>query len=579
MTFERKLITKSFVPDIMAAFIIFGYSLISAQIPSRHFWKTMVILIAIIAVFQFTFAILTDHLAYTSISKRITHFETTETTENERTQLLEAVQHIPFTTAFMTFLYFIAGSILMFCIYYFKFKIRINVCVLLLLEFSFGSFVAAMFGENYSRKICNSYSIKIVKKGINADYAIKKRYFGNSMFAEMIIFIVLPILFTTIISCMVLIVGYIPGLHEQAGLQINRMLWTSILNIVIEVTLILIYYRTMYLKNRQVSFLLQNMIQSNIGNQILLNTDLSNEVSFSHYLINGMILKFRGTLRNISAIANEITESSSRLLKISSETESTSVEQSTGTKEIVTTMEDISRLSGDIEMNAGEVSDMAEKTVNAVMKGSNTLEINLQKMARISEASQKTILGIQNLNEKINNIREITNIINSIADQTKIIAFNAELEATNVRNENRNFKNVSSEIRRLANLTMDSTREIKERIAEIQNSSDELIHCSTNATNLIAKGSMIADELKNKFNSIKTSAETNASAASEIKYLINQQNSAFEQIVSTLQQINGSILNFSESTRTIMDTADVLHQSVNTLEKITNGGIRTDEQA
>ncbi len=573
MTLERKIIKKSFLPDIISAFFIFGYSLITGQIPLETYGSIFILLIPLLIILQFVFAPVTDHLLYTGVSKRVEKFEQEETTENERTELLEAVHHLPFTAALQTFVYFIVGSAIILWICYSKLDIHLNVCILLMMEYAFGSYVASMLADNYCRRICNTYAVKIIQKGVNADYVKQKKFFGNSMLTEMLIFLVLPIIFTSIISVIIVVIGYYPAdTIERAGTQINRMLFTAVLNIIIQLILISSFYMTMYMRNKKVAEVLHNMVQSNDTNFSLLETDLANEVSLSHYLINNMILLFRHTLNNAGTIANEINDSSAQLLKISNETETTSVEQSTGTKEIVSTMQDISRLSSGIEKNIIQVADLAENTVQVVTKGADLLASNLEKMELISKTGQETIYDIQNLNEKVNSIREITNIINSIADQTKIIAFNAELEATNVHDENRSFKNVSSEIRRLANSTMDSTREIKNKIAEIQSSSEELIKSSLVSTNLITKGSALADELRNKFSNIKFSAEKNSSSASEIKYLINQQNSAFEHIVKTLQQINTSIQSFSESTRTIIDTADVLRKSVGTLEQITHEG-------
>ena len=177
------------------------------------------------------------------------------------------------------------------------------------------------------------------------------------------------------------------------------------------------------------------------------------------------------------------------------------------------------------------------------------------------------------LNEKVNSIWEIVTIINNIADQTKIIAFNAELEATSVRARERNFKNVANEIRRLANGTMDSTKEIKERINNIQTSSEELLHYSQNCTEQIKHGTDLANSLRASFMNISSSAQVNAQSSAEIKKRIQQEAQAFSQIVTTLQQISKSIESFSTSTRAIIDTSSVLQQNAQKLACISENKI------
>ena len=152
MTFEKKLIVRSFIPDIVAALLTFGYSITSAQISITEHSSVFIVLFTLIIVTQFVFAPVTDHIAYADISKRVSKFEHEETTETERTELLESIHHVPFTTAAMTYLYFLLGSAVIFCIYYFKFNVSLNICILLVMNLTFGSFVAAMFADSYSRK-------------------------------------------------------------------------------------------------------------------------------------------------------------------------------------------------------------------------------------------------------------------------------------------------------------------------------------------------------------------------------------------------------------------------------------------
>ena len=82
---------------------------------------------------------------------------------------------------------------------------------------------------------------------------------------------------------------------------------------------------------------------------------------------------------------------------------------------------------------------------------------------------------IKELNTKMNGIWDIVGIINNVADQTKIIAFNAELEASSSGEAGKNFHIVATEIRRLSDTILDSIKEIKIVIDEIQKASDRLI--------------------------------------------------------------------------------------------------------
>ena len=408
-----------------------------------------------------------------------------------------------------------------------------------------------------------------------------KKFFSLRFKTKLWIYVAIPAILTCFINCAVLISGYysIEGtiLPENGSIQTLRMLSTNILNIILLFISIIFFYNDISNKNTRMTEVLNGITSTDFSKISPIDTDLSDEFSFNHYLANQIISMFRGILFQTEQFGKTISESSSELMRIANETESTSVEQSTGIKEIVATMENATNLSHNIENRIIEVTEIAKKTVEKVNRGSELLEKSLASITAIADSNEVTIQGIRNLNEKINSIWEIANIIDSISDQTKIIAFNAELEATTNTGESKSFKNVANEIRRLANSTMDSTREIKSKIGAVQKSSDQLIKASQKSTELIKKESSLSIKLEDKFTNINNSARYNSTSSNEIKYLVEQQTKAFDQIVNTLQQISTSIQGFSKSTRSLIETSRNLQENVNLIESASISDHNTEE--
>lgn len=188
-------------------------------------------------------------------------------------------------------------------------------------------------------------------------------------------------------------------------------------------------------------------------------------------------------------------------------------------------------------------------------------------MHEIASANQNTIDGIKHLGEKIDNIWDIVTLINSVADQAKIIAFNAELEASSAGDAGKNFHIVASEIRRLADGIIDGTKEIKDRINEIQQSSDSLILASESGTEKIDEGCENAKSLEQRFESIKNASEITATSAGDITTIIQQQTMASEQILITLKQIAAGVENFTAATENISQASENLKKISEALNK------------
>ena len=267
-------------------------------------------------------------------------------------------------------------------------------------------------------------------------------------------------------------------------------------------------------------------------------------MAITTFIMGRMRAKERGA-------SERLIDETHKLADSSRQNAATAQDQSAAVKEIVATMEDNTSLSESISRKIKDVSAVAKKTSGDVAEGVSYLEENVRQLHEISAANRSTIEGIKDLGDKIENIWNIVTLINSVADQAKIIAFNAELEASAAGEAGKNFHIVASEIRRLANGIIDGTKEIKEQIGEIQQSSDTLILASESGTEKIKRGVENARSLELRFGSIKNASEITADSAGDITTIIQQQATASEQMLITLRQIASGVESFSGATEKI----------------------------
>ncbi|MCR5606223.1 MAG: hypothetical protein K6F69_05330, partial [Treponema sp.] len=278
---------------------------------------------------------------------------------------------------------------------------------------------------------------------------------------------------------------------------------------------------------------------------------LNAAVCFSVY--NLLIKKIQRTEKSIST--NLLIETET-LASATKESAKTSMDQSSAVKEIVATMHDSSELASNIGDKVRQVNSLAEKSRDAVLSGNEALQNNVRELLDIRNTNMLTIEGIKELNKKINGIWDIISIINNVADQTKIIAFNAELEASSSGEAGKNFHIVATEIRRLSDNIIDSIKEIKTIIEEIQKAADTLIFDSEKGTQQIDAGCNSAHSLETGFESIMNSSKATADSSREILEYVGQLTSSSEQIFITLQQIAHGIENFSKNTANISSASE-----------------------
>ncbi|WP_407427558.1 methyl-accepting chemotaxis protein [Treponema sp.] len=272
---------------------------------------------------------------------------------------------------------------------------------------------------------------------------------------------------------------------------------------------------------------------------------------------NLIIKKIQRTERETST---KLLKETSTLATATKESAETSQNQSAAVKQIVATMQDSTILVSSISEKIQHVTSLAEKSRQAVMSGQEALQNNVNELLNIKNTNNLTIEGIKELNKKISSIWDIVSIINVVADQTKIIAFNAELEASSSGEAGKNFHIVATEIRRLSDNIIDSIKEIKERITEIQKASDTLILDSEKGTQQIDSGYECAQSLETGFESIMQSSNSTADSSHEILEYVGQFKSSSEQIFITLKQIADGIKSLSDFNANISSSSENVRQ-------------------
>lgn len=578
MTFKKRIIIKSIIMDFFSAIVIFAYSILSSRLSSNLWIPSLKYVIPAYLIIQICIQPFAANLVFFRISNRLEDFKSNLLDEQERTKLLEQLMLYPFIMAFLTGIYFMLVFTMVFFVFKFINHINTQTLSLIVFEWTCGSYFAGLFAYSYTIKICNKYAQKIINEGLNKKYIAHKKIFGQSLWHQTLFFIIIPFILTMIISIIIIISSYIPFsnamLYPDKTEIMQKLTITSISNFIILIFLTMLFYIKLFRNNKHMVRTLEKIKNSNISKNNFFRTDLNDEIAYNQYLSNETLKLMRNILESSELIGNEISTSANNLITISNETEATAVEQSTATKEILSTMEEINAPSIKIEESIAQIADLSEKTAQEVLAGYTALQENIKKMEEITQSNDELLIEIKKLTVKISSIGDIINLINSVADQTKLIAFNAELEANKVQGDEQNFRNVATEIRRLANNIMDSTQEIKDYIRNIQDARDILINYSQNNTYQIQHGMELSTNLNNQFGNISRSANENANASKEMKELISQESISFKQIVQTLQQITCGIQNFSTSTRTLTETSAILKENSDKLKTLSTESVK-----
>jgi methyl-accepting chemotaxis protein len=276
-------------------------------------------------------------------------------------------------------------------------------------------------------------------------------------------------------------------------------------------------------------------------------------------VFNQFLNRLRDVFNAFSHDANLVVIAVYELSSSAKQITTTANQQSASVSEIVSTMENNKNLSEQMAAKTAEVADLAAQTQDFSLKGVDLWGANQAMMEEIRAQNAKIINEIKNLSDMIQRINEAIGIIDGIADQTKLIAFNASLEASSSGEAGARFAVVAAEIRRFADNVVDSTREIKQKIEEVQAASQSLIAEANSGSKQIDQGYDRMVEQKAVFENIVENSQNVATRSQQISNLSKQQEYASSQIFVTLKEISAGVKQFVTATASTSKIADNLN--------------------
>lgn len=251
----------------------------------------------------------------------------------------------------------------------------------------------------------------------------------------------------------------------------------------------------------------------------------------------------------LSEIAHELSKLTEGIvLAIADVTEGTT-SQATDLSEISMSMlsfgENIEKVSKDIS----EISNMSERINNKSKNSNKELAILTKNIENFKEEFDGFNNAINITSNKIRNINEMTDLINNISEQTNLLALNAAIEAARAGEAGRGFAVVAEEIRKLAEMSKESTADICNTVKVILKNTDSLVE----------RTAVMDDELSRQTKTIESSIkvfEDISLSLNEVVPKIEAMTEAFRKIIKEKSEILERVDNVSAISQEISATSE-----------------------
>ena len=184
-----------------------------------------------------------------------------------------------------------------------------------------------------------------------------------------------------------------------------------------------------------------------------------------------------------------------------------------------------------------KVSELAYHTTKQAEVGEETVAKTVNQMNSIHDSVMESNEMIKSLYERSKDVSSILDVITGIADQTNLLALNAAIEAARAGEHGKGFAVVADEVRKLAEQSQTSAKEIYGIVQRIQQETKSSVETMACVTDDVQNGVRISNEAIVTFRQIVQKMEEITPHMEEVSAIAQQMSAGVQEVTANSNEI------------------------------------------
>ncbi|MGG4393851.1 methyl-accepting chemotaxis protein [Paenibacillus thiaminolyticus] len=241
--------------------------------------------------------------------------------------------------------------------------------------------------------------------------------------------------------------------------------------------------------------------------------------------------------------------------------------QMRGTEEGSKAMEEMAIGIQRIAESTTNISETSMDTSEQAKNGNMLLQEAVQQMNTIDESVRNSGVLVQNLGERSEQMASIVDAITQIATQTNLLALNASIEAARAGEHGQGFAVVAHEVRKLAERSAESAREIADLIEEARNDAYKAVESMGDVRESVADGIYKVQNSGKLIQSILAEITDMAGQIQDTSAVTEEMSAGSEEVLASVNEIAHIAEKNAEHATTLVKFTDQQLQDMSTLMK------------
>ena len=233
-------------------------------------------------------------------------------------------------------------------------------------------------------------------------------------------------------------------------------------------------------------------------------------------------------------------------------------------------MDSLSEKIGAVTEGTGVIGGLAVETGESIKQGVESVSELTGTAQSTTEITTHVVEAIGVLETKTRSIGQIIGVINGIAEQTNLLSLNASIEAARAGEAGRGFSVVAEEIRKLADQSLGSAKQISKIVDEIIANMGEVVKVAKKAEDIVKLQEESVGNTTHSFNEMDGQVQTLVESLEGIKAGVNNMENARAATLGAIESISAISAETSACSTNVSDMAAKQMSAIHTLDEAAN---------
>ncbi|WP_205956359.1 methyl-accepting chemotaxis protein [Pantoea stewartii] len=267
--------------------------------------------------------------------------------------------------------------------------------------------------------------------------------------------------------------------------------------------------------------------------------DLTTPVALRRNDTTSLLASLDSMQANLRGLVSQIKDAAASVALAADEIAQGNTELSSRTEEQAAALQETAASMEQLTATVKSNTAGAQQTAESARETARTVDADKAKVTDMTET-------MHNIQASALKVRDITSVIESIAFQTNILALNAAVEAARAGEEGRGFAVVAGEVRTLAQRSATAAKDIKALIEQAVSQVESGVEVATGTGQSILKIVGMVGELAESMDTIALASSEQMQGISQVSVAVSQMDGVTQNNAALVEESSSASRSLSE---------------------------------